>query len=369
MTIVYPKLTKTDASGHQRFYWGEVDGEVYRTYSQRDKRTGAVASSDTSPRTNRSRTPHAQCRFEMDAIYTRRERLGWRLAHAKKQRRKTAELTWYGPMLAHKYPHLHYNTRPHWAQAKLDGVRCIGTREGLVSRKNVIITSVPHIERQVKSFLELHPEIHTLDGELYLHGLSLHDISGRARRRTPDTESQQLQYHIFDCETQWATDTFTMRWQKLLAKKATDHLASLEHLCIVKTEWVEDQDDRDYLHKRWLRAGYEGSIYRDPDGMYQHKRSKFLLKRKDFIEKEFKITGVREGNGAWRGCAKAIDYVDARGEPFESGVRGTQAYLRTVLRDKKKIIGRLGTVRYFNLTPDRKVPYLPVTVNLGRWDI
>jgi hypothetical protein len=99
------------------------------------------------------------------------------------------------------------------------------------------------------------------------------------------------------------------------------------------------------------------------------KRSKYLLKRKDFLEAEFTIIGIREGNGAWRGCAKAIDYVDARGETFESGIRGTQAYLRTVLADAHKIIGSLGTVRYFNLTPDRQVPYLPVTVNLGRWDL
>lgn len=367
--MMYPKLTKKDALGHQRFYWAEIDGEEYRTFSQRDSRAQPVPSSWTLPRPSARRTPHQQCQFEVEAIYEKRQRLGWRYKTARNSRAKVAEETFYSPMLAQRYPHLQPPASGHWAQPKLDGVRCTGSREGLVSRKNVVLTSIPHIHRQVQSFLELHPEIHTLDGELYVHGLSLHEISGRARRKKPTTESQELEYHIFDCETQWGSDTFEMRWQKLTARRAWEHIHSSTHLKLVTTEWGDDAEDRDFLHARWVRAGYEGSMYRDRDGPYVHKRSKYLLKRKDFLEKEFTITGVREGNGAWRGCAKAIDYVDERGEPFESGIRGTQAYLRTVLADKDKIIGRLGTVRYFSITPDRGVPYLPVTVNLGRWDL
>jgi len=366
---VYPKLTKYDQRGHQRFYWGEVEGEHYRTFSQRDVRAVPVPSAWTSPRVNMKRTPHQQCHFEMEAIYAKRDRMGWRLNSPKSPRSERAEETWYSPMLAQKYPHIKAPPSGHWAQPKLDGIRCTASREGLVSRKNVLITSVPHIERQVKAYLEDHPEIFTLDGELYVHGLDLHDISGRARRKKPDTDSQELQFHIFDCETQWASETFNIRWSKLQSVKSRKHLAKLEHLHMVDTQWCDDAEDRDFLHAKWIRAGYEGSIYRDPHGPYVHKRTKFLLKRKDFIEREFTVIGIREGNGAWRGCAKAIDYVDDRGEEFESGIRGTQAYLRTVLKDRAKIIGSLGTVRYFSLTPKRKVPYLPVTVNLGRWDL
>lgn len=359
MTL-YPKLYKVDLNGIERAYWGEVvDGE-YRTWSQRERRATPVASAWTRPRLTLKRTVDEQAHFEMTAIYAHRDRLGWAERMYKKPRASKPESTWYSPMLAQKYPHIQYK-KPHWAQPKLDGVRCVGSREGLISRKNSIITSVPHIERQVRAYLEEHKSIDTLDGELYLHGLSLHEISGRARRRKPDNETFELQFHVFDCTTQWASETFTMRLGKLTGLTGDLHL--------VPTLWVEDDEDRDFLHARWLRQGYEGSIYRDPDERYHSKRTRALLKRKDFQEKEFRVVDIVEGNGAWRGCAKSIHYKDKRGEKFESGVRGSQAYLRQVLRDKSKYIGGLSTVRFFSLTPDRGVPYLPVTVNLGRWDV
>lgn len=357
-----PKLTKRDQLGHQRFYWGEYADGQYRTLSQRDARATPVPSAWTLPRPSARRTPKEQCAFELDSIYKKRKRMGWVEHHPRTPRLPTTQDTWYTPMLAQKYPHLQPPAAGHFAQPKLDGVRCVASQEGLVSRKNVLLASVPHIAAEVYTFLASNPSIRFLDGELYLHGRSLHEISGLARRKDSSYRTRELQYHVFDCRTDDDQEPFVERWKKL--KKLGGR-----HLHLVDTQWCEDEEDRDYLHARWLRAGYEGSMYRDPEGEYVHKRTKFLLKRKDFIEKEFRIVGIREGNGAWRGCAKAIDYVDSRGEPFESGVRGTQAYLRTVLWDKNKIIGKLGTVRYFNLTPDRGVPYLPVTVNLGRWDL
>lgn len=368
MSKTFPKLSKRDNYGRMRFYWAEIEDGEYRTFSQASAWRDPVPSAWTSPRPSQRRTPHQQCEFEVQSIYNRRERLGWQLHHMRNPRKPRAESTFYEPMLAQKYPKLRPPEK-HWAQPKLDGVRATGTREGLVSRKNVLISSVPHLERQVRAFLDAHPEIYSLDGELYIHGLSLHDISGRVRRKSPDADTHELQYHIFDCTTQWASDPYSVRLQKLTSRKARQTLEPLEGLKLVETQWCESEEDRDFLHKRWLRQGYEGSMYRNPNERYQHKRTKALLKRKDFQEKEFLIIGIREGNGAWRGCAKAIDYVDERGETFESGIRGTQAYLYTVLRDAHKIIGSMGTVRYFNLTPDRKVPYLPVTVNLGRWDL
>lgn len=358
-----PKLTKKDQLGHQRFYWGEYAEGMYRTASQRDARATPVYSAWTSPRPSARRTPKEQCAFELDSIYKKRRRLGWVDFHPRVPRLPTTTDTWYTPMLAQKYPHCSVPSTGHFAQPKLDGIRCVASLEGLVSRKNVMLSSVPHIASQVYKWLSKHKTVERLDGELYIHGLSLHEISGLARRKESTWRTRQLEFHVFDCITSDDQEPYSERRKKLRG------LEEYTHLKLVETQWCEDAEDRDFLHSKWIRAGYEGSMYRDPESEYVYKRTRGLLKRKDFIEKEFKIVGIREGNGAWRGCAKAIDYVDSRGERFDSGIRGTQAYLRTVLADKNKILGKLGTVRYFTLTPDRGVPYLPVTVNLGRWDI
>lgn len=360
-TITYPKLTKRDAQGVPRFYWATVQGNTYITHSQKTRSGNILTSAPTTPRTQSIRSAHEQARFEVEAIYTKRERLGWTRVGKTTHQRGEDPQRFYAPMLALKYPKMK-PPFPCYAQPKLDGIRCTVTATGLWTRKNTRLTSVPHLEREATAYLQRHGgNMFSLDGEIYLHGWSLHKISGLARRKKPSVESMQLQLHIFDCEESYSSP-FETRFKRLRPPTS-------EFIHLVDTQLCYDTEDLDFLHKKWIRAGYEGSMYRDRDAFYQHKRSKALLKRKDFIEKEFTITGIREGNGAWRGCAKAVDYIDSRGEPFESGVRGTQAYLRTVLRDKHKLIGKKGTVRYFNLTPDRGVPYLPVTVNLGRWDL
>lgn len=361
--ITLPKLTKKDEFGRWRFYWAEIAEGMYRTQSQREQRATPVASAWTSPRPSNRRTPKEQCVFEVEAIYKKRKRMGWAEAHPRTPRAPRSQDTWYSPMLAQRYPHIKPPASGHYAQPKLDGVRCTASANALVSRKNLMLSSVPHIGAQVYRYLAANPAIATLDGELYLHGKSLHEISGLARRKESSRHTRELEFHIFDCTVRDNSEMVFEERHRLLRPTTESHLR------LVSTLWCDDEDDRDFLHSKWVRAGYEGSIYRDPEGPYVHKRSKFLLKRKDFVDKEFRIIGIREGNGAWRGCAKAIDYVDSRGEKFESGIRGTQAQLRTVLRYKDKYIGKKGTVRYFNLTPDRGVPYLPVTINLDRWDI
>ena len=52
-----------------------------------------------------------------------------------------------------------------------------------------------------------------------------------------------------------------------------------------------------------LEAGYEGQMIRK-DAPYECKRSKNLLKRKEFITEEFKVVKVVEGQGAWTGYVK-----------------------------------------------------------------
>jgi DNA ligase-1 len=104
--------------------------------------------------------------------------------------------------------------------------------------------------------------------------------------------------------------------------------------------------------------GYEGSMWRD-DKPYEQKRSKTLRKRKDFIDEEFPISKIFEGNGNWAGCAKAVEFTmpgdkrDEDGNRPKAGVKGTQEFARQLLADKDKYEdGKgTGTIRYFMLTP------------------
>ena len=73
------------------------------------------------------------------------------------------------PMLAHKYnPDKAYY--PAYIQPKLDGVRCVFTKDGAYSRTGKEFKNVDHIKKDLKVVFNRYPNL-ILDGELYNHGL------------------------------------------------------------------------------------------------------------------------------------------------------------------------------------------------------
>ncbi len=95
---------------------------------------------------------------------------------------------------------------------------------------------------------------------------------------------------------------------------------------------------------------------------YQKKRSKFLLKRKEFITEEYKVIGVEEGLGNWSGAVKRFKLIDSGGNHFSAGVRGSFNELAQLL--ECDVYPEWCTLRYFELTPDG-IPRFPVVIDWG----
>ena len=75
------------------------------------------------------------------------------------------------------------------------------------------------------------------------------------------------------------------------------------------------------LYGKYTEQGYEGQMIRQ-NTPYEGKRTKSLLKRKEFITEEYKVVKVIEGQGAWTGYAKRFILALPDGTEFGSGVRG-----------------------------------------------
>jgi ATP-dependent DNA ligase len=115
------------------------------------------------------------------------------------------------------------------------------------------------------------------------------------------------------------------------------------------------------MYGRWLQDGYEGQMVRE-DGVYQqNKRSKLLMKRKEFLDAEFKVVGVEEGKGNWAGYIKRFILELPDGREFGSGVRGNQELLKALM---DKDVPDWATCRYFTPTPDG-IPRFPVVTDWG----
>lgn len=269
--------------------------------------------------------------------------------------------TAFKPMLANGYKKS--SDFPVIAQPKLDGIRCIANKSGLWTRGNKPITSCPHIWEELKPIFDKHPEF-VFDGELYNHKLKddFNKITSLVRKQKTteyDTlEARNLvEYHVYDMyDTSHADLIFSGRFFKLGMT-----LSKLDSVKVVETILVQEQDSLDELYSQWMEQGYEGQMVRY-DKAYENKRSKFLLKRKEFITDEFQVVSMLEGKGNWSGYVKHFVLTKKDGTNFGAGVRGTQEVLKKLWDEKDT--PNWATLRYFNETPDG-IPRFPVVIDYG----
>ena len=298
-------------------------------------------------------TPSQQAAKEAQAKWQKKIDQGYGESYVDAGRAKFVE-----PMLARVYEEEYPDEDlvfPVFVQPKLDGVRCIATKDGLFSRKGKPFVSCRHIEAALKPFFDDDPDL-ILDGELYNH--QLHDdfnaIVGAVKRQKPsDAERADieatLQFHLYDLPSQSGLP-FSLRSIRLgqLLDRHADKDGPLRE---VETYRVDDLAALDAMYEEFIAQGYEGQMIRF-DGPYEFgKRSRWLLKQKAFIDEEFIINDIVEGEGNRAGMMGTIGFLFHDGRRFEGGARGTHAFYREMFEHPERFVGKPATVRYQNLTP------------------
>ena len=254
-------------------------------------------------------------------------------------------------MLAHKY-NPDKADYPAYIQPKLDGVRCLFTAQGAFSRTGKQFMNVQHIEQQLKTFFASNPNT-ILDGELYNHGLKddFEKIISLVRKTKPTKEhraeaAELIQYYVYDVAN-FAHATYTNRLNIL-----NSQLTYTYPICKVETKVVLDYDEAVKQHKKYLKQGYEGSIYRSMNGKYKGTRSWDLMKFKDFEDSEATIVGYEVGKGKRQGPLGKFIMQDDEGITF--GCPPGKGYdykdLADMLNNISRFIGERATFTYFQRT-------------------
>lgn len=264
------------------------------------------------------------------------------------------------PMLAKVYDEkdIKKYTQKLFSQPKLDGIRCILSKKGMFSRKGREIISAPHIYENMKVFLD---QGYVFDGELYNHSLKndFNTIISLTRKTKPTNEDlilskKSIQYWIFDIiNTERRFDSRIYELYNIEKK-----LNSL-YCCITPTQEILTKNHLDDLYTQYLSDGFEGQMIRLND-YYIHGRTKSLLKRKTFQDKEFKIVKIEEGTGNWQGLAKRVFCTDENIE-FVATLKNDMTLCKIVLQEAAEYVNGEATVRFQNLTPDG-IPRFPVAV-------
>ena len=321
-------------------------------------------------------TPEQQAEAQARSIADKKIHSGYRETIEELEEGKG----WFQPMLAHKWEGQLEDVII--IQPKLDGMRCIITKDGMFSRNGKPIIGAPHIYEELKTVFEMYPDL-IFDGELYNHELKndFNKIISHARKTKPTPEDleesrKNIQYHCYDCVFENDKDlSFQNRFGKLIG---IVYIEGLEFLKLVDTRLLikenEDPFNPDsyvsnvldnYYHK-WLEEGYEGQMIR-LDRPYDNCRSNSLLKRKEFIDEEFEVLDIEEGVGNRSGMMGRILFKTKEDRRFTASSRGNEEYFRDLLINKDNYIGKIATVRYQNMTPDGS-PRFPVVITIRDYE-
>lgn len=239
-------------------------------------------------------------------------------------------------------------------QRKLDGHRCL--EDDIIYSRGGKAHNVQHIQDALDAqpaFADLH-----LDGELYVHGMTLQAIGSLITK--PREESLQLTYCIYDIVSD---QPFEDRYERLASAFAVAWLSDLDvRIQLVETVRVRSMAEAMVLHRKWVEEGYEGSILRwGRIGYRDGKRTKHCVKVKDFTDFEVKVVGWELAEqqivkGVTYQVPKFIYEVDTPG-----GLRTAKATAHGDAPEKHaewealvrgENIGRLLTLTHFGFTPD-----------------
>ena len=357
------KKTKTGATQE----WSiEVEGNKYRTHSGQ---VGGVISTNewtvcfgkNVGRANAT-TDDEQALAEAVAKRTKKLESGY-----FEDINNINEQQYFEPMLASKWEDSKDKiTYPIFSQPKLDGIRCIVTKDGMFSRNGKPIISAPHIFESLKPLFETNPQL-IFDGELYADKFAndFNKIVSLVKRTKPTVEDlaeskKNIQYWIYDLPNE--DDTFEIRSQALY-DLFMEWSYFNSHCINVDTDVCRSEKEVMELYEGYVEKGYEGQILR-LNGPYENKRSKFLLKHKSFQDSEFPILDICEGEGNKTGQVGYMVF-EIEGKRFKSNVKCSWEEGAEILKSKSKLIGKSATIQYFNLTPDG-IPRFPYVININR---
>ena len=255
-------------------------------------------------------------------------------------------------MLAHKVNENRIDfSEKVFIQPKLDGVRCIFTKDGAYSRTGKQFHNLRHIELRLERFFKAQPNA-VLDGELYNHALrdDFEQIISLVRKQKPTDEDRRnaqhlIQYHVYDMIAEGPSYEDRLNW--LLSSK---NLWS-NVVVSVDTLEVHGYNGAEVVHKVFLNKGYEGSILR-LNGPYEQKRSYNLQKFKDFHDTEATIIGYEAGKGKFTGLIGKFLMIDDNGIEFGCPIGKGYNYSdrRYILENIHDYIGKRATFTYFERT-------------------
>lgn len=267
---------------------------------------------------------------------------------------------------------------------KLDGVKALFYhKDGVIHTASRgggdYDAATTHLREDPKllKFFEAHPTV-ILDGELFVRGKTLQQISGAARMEKNAYDCDWLQYWIYDCFISNDVDmTADDRWGFLVHElcnnfeipmyMSTEDDEYEDPIRILIHEYVTGWDNMKKLHDKWVAEGFEGAVITDPSKPYKvGSRCNNLIKIKQYKSEDFKVIGYKLGLRGSEDMTFTCELEDGRTfEAMPVGDRATKA--EYVENFDNKYRGHKAECTFFNYS-DEGIPTQP-KLRIFRFDL
>ena len=203
-------------------------------------------------------------------------------------------------------------------EPKLDGVRCItivnyeARTVVQYTRNGKVLENFSHISDSLLGIIDDLGRSYVLDGEVVSN--SFQELMKQVHRKD-DVQASDARLMLFDIvpliEFQEGKSTLGQRRRTNLLKSFKPVFDRCGHVDIISqtevnlNEMVGEVQFKAF-NKDAIAAGFEGIMIKDPNALYECKRSTSWLKQKPFIEVSLTVTGYEEGTGRNEGKLGAL---------------------------------------------------------------
>lgn len=254
-------------------------------------------------------------------------------------------------------------------EPKLDGVRCLTVIDYEArtvlqyTRNGKLLENFSHITDALTQFIDDFGRSYVIDGEVV--SKSFQDLMKQVHRKD-DVQATDAKLAAFDIlplsEFRAGKSVMTQRRRSKLLKSfkpVFDKAATFDALtsnCLVE---VVDQREVDLdtlvgqlefkqFNADAIAAGYEGIMIKDPEAVYECKRTTSWLKQKPFIEVSLTVVAVEEGTGRNEGKLGALvceGVDDGKKIIVNVGSGFSDDDRNEIWQDKDAVIGQIVEIR------------------------
>jgi DNA ligase-1 len=194
-------------------------------------------------------------------------------------------------------------------QPKLDGVRAITVIDyeaktvTMYTRNGKVLDNFGHITNYLEGFMEEFGRSYVLDGEVVSR--SFQDLMKQVHRKdnVQATDARLCLFDILPLVEFKAGKSVMAQKRRSAFLKNFDNIFNdsgfielIPQIEVNLDEFMGEIEYKDY-NKKMVEEGFEGIMIKDPNSLYECKRTVSWMKSKPFIEVSLTVTAVEEGTG------------------------------------------------------------------------